>query len=96
MGTKVNQTALMREERILVQAANMRDVRFHMEKGRQVRCCCLKPSLGLSNANEGSEPSFSICSLVGAMIEAPLAKAWLAMGCEAAHPVYAACASAKC
>lgn len=97
MGTKENQTVLMREEIILVQAANMKDVRrFHMEKGRQVRCSCLKLSLGLSNANEGSEPSVSICSLTGATTEAPLAEAWLAMGCEAPHPVYAACASAKC
>ena len=68
MGTKEDQTVFMREEVILVQAANMREVRrFHLEKGRQMRCNCishakLKLSVGVSNVNEGSELSFSICS----------------------------------
>lgn len=97
MGTKEYQTVPMREEIILVQAANTRDVsRFHTEKGRQVRCSCLKLSLGLNSPNEGSEPSLSICSLIGAATESLLAKAWLAVGCEAPYPVYTACASAKC
>lgn len=86
MGTKEDQRVLVKEEIILVQAANMREVRrFHLEKGRQVRCNCtshakLKLSLGISNINEGSELSFSICSLVGGTTEALLTKSWLAIG----------------
>lgn len=102
MGTKEAQTVLMKEEIILVQAANMREARiFHLEKDRQIRCICtrhakLKLSLGISNVNESSELSFSICFLIGGTTEALLARPWLAIGCGAPNPAYAACASAKC
>lgn len=102
MGTKEDQAVLMREEIILVQAANMREAkRFHLEKGRQIRCVCtshakLKLSLGMSNISEGSELSFSICSLSGGTTEALLARPWLAVSYGVPNTVYAVCAGAKC
>jgi len=67
-----------------------------LEKGMQVRCNCtrqakLKLSLGISIVNEGSELSFSICSLIEGTSEALLAKAWIATSCGVPNPVYATC-----
>lgn len=73
--------------------------KIHMEKGRQIRSICtssdeLRLSLDISNANEGSELSFSICSLTEGTSEALLPRALLAINCGAPNPEYYA--SAEC
>lgn len=93
---------LMMEEVIPVQAENMGNAkRFHLEKEWQIRCICTshskpKLSLAISNVNEGSELSFSICSLTRGTTEALVVRPCFAIGCGAPNPVYSTSASAKC
>lgn len=78
----------------------MTEARSHLEKSWQIRCICkshvkLELSLGITNANEGSELSFSNCFLIEGTSDDLLARSWLARGYGDLNPEYAACASAE-